>query len=435
MTHTQTNNHTQQSQQLYARAEQVIPGGVNSPVRAYKSVGGNPLFFQRGEGCYLYDADNNRYVDLVSSWGAIILGHANATVVDAVQTATLNGFSFGASTALEVAMAEKICALVPSVEMVRMVNSGTEATMTAIRLARGYTGRDKIIKFEGCYHGHSDSLLVKAGSGALTFGTPSSAGVPEDIAKHTLVASFNNLDEVTQLFAENAGQIAGIIVEPIAGNMNFVLPQPGFLEGLRRLCDAEGSVLIFDEVMTGFRVALGGAQQLYGISPDLTTFSKVIGGGFPIGAFGGKRDIMQQLAPLGPVYQAGTLSGNPIAMSAGLATLAELSKPGLYTELTALSQRLVDGLCERAQAANLPFIAGFKGGMCGFMFNERQHIANYDDVAAMDVELFNRFFNKMLAEGVSLPPSGYEAFFINTAFTQQTIDFILQAAEKVFASL
>src|SRR5215831_7230949 len=377
------------NEQLFARAQRTIPAGVNSPVRAFRSVGGTPRFFARGEGAYLWDADGKRYVDYVGSWGPAILGHAHREVVLAVQEAASDGLSFGAPTEREVEMAETLCRLLPSLELVRLVSSGTEATMSALRLARGYTGRPKIVKFEGCYHGHGDSLLVKAGSGALTFGQPSSAGVPPAIAGETLVLSYNDLDQVESAFKAHVDEIAGIIVEPVAGNMNLIAPAPGFLAGLRGLCDRYGAVLIFDEVMTGFRVHLSGAQGLYGVVPDLTTLGKVIGGGMPVGAFGGRREIMERIAPLGPVYQAGTLSGNPVAVAAGLATLKAIQAPGFYESLNARTRSLVEGLGAAAKAARVPFAAQSIGGMFGIYFAARPP-ASYAEVMACDKEAFNR---------------------------------------------
>ena len=408
------------SQSLFDAAKQVIPGGVSSPVRAFRGVGGDPVFFKRGHGAYLVDVNGKEYVDYVGSWGPLIAGHAHPAVTAKVIEAVENGCSFGAPIEGEVQLAQKICELMPSMERVRFVNSGTEATMSAIRLARGYTGRDKIIKFSGCYHGHADSLLVAAGSGVLTLGIPSSAGVPQSFVEHTLVADYNNLEDVAALFAKYRDEIACIIVEPVAGNMNCVLPQPGFLQGLRDLCDEHQSVLIFDEVMTGFRVALGGAQARYGITPDLTTLGKVIGGGFPVGAFGGKREIMEMLAPLGPVYQAGTLSGNPVAMAAGLATLILISEPGFHEQLSAKTQQLLRGLEERAAAAGVPLATVSVGGMFGIYFEEQQ---------------FQSFFHGMLDEGVYFAPSAYEAGFMSSAHGDGEIQFTLNAAEKIFSTM
>lgn len=423
------------SETLFADAQKHIPGGVNSPVRAFKSVGGTPLFFKHAAGAYIIDEDDKRYVDYVGSWGPMILGHSHPDVLDAVRRQLEHGLSYGAPTAMETEMANLICQLVPSMEMVRMVSSGTEATMSAIRLARGYTGRDTIIKFEGCYHGHSDSLLVKAGSGALTLGVPSSPGVPATFAQHTLTLPYNDLDAVKETLQKVGADIACIIVEPVAGNMNCVPPAPGFLQGLRTLCDEHGVVLIFDEVMTGFRVALGGAQAHYGITPDLTTFGKIVGGGMPVGCFGGKRAIMEKIAPLGPVYQAGTLSGNPLAMAAGLTTLKLISRPGFHDELTALTTRLLDGLRERAQAAGVPFVTTQAGGMFGLYFSTADDIVTFDDVMASDVERFKRFFHLMLDGGVYLAPSAFEAGFTSIAHGEAELDITFKAAERAFAAL
>jgi len=423
------------SHDLFRQAQRHIPGGVNSPVRAFRGVGGDPLFFKRGEGAYLYDEDGQQYIDYVASWGPMILGHAHPAVIAAVKAAVDNGLGFGAPTTVETEMADKVCALVPSIEMVRMVSSGTEATMSAIRLARGYTGRDKIVKFEGCYHGHSDSLLVKAGSGALTLGVPSSAGVPAALAEHTITLDFNNLDQVRETFAQLGGQIACIIVEPVAGNMNCVPPKPGFLEGLRAICDDYESVLIFDEVMTGFRVALGGAQAHYKVTPDLTTLGKVIGGGLPVGAFGGKRAIMEKIAPLGPVYQAGTLSGNPVAMAAGLAMLKEIEKPGFFTELGERTAHLTQGLVTRAKAFGIPLTTNQVGGMFGLFFTEEAQVQDYYQVTNCNVERFKLFFHGMLEQGVYLAPSAYEAGFVSAAHGTREIKNTLIAAEQVFSQL
>ncbi len=423
------------SETLFASAQTHIPGGVNSPVRAFRSVGGTPLFLKHAEGAYVIDEDDKRYVDYVGSWGPMILGHSHPQVLDAVRRQLEHGLSYGAPTAMETEMAELVCRLVPSMEMVRMVSSGTEATMSAIRLARGYTGRDAIIKFEGCYHGHSDSLLVKAGSGALTQGVPSSAGVPADFAKHTLTLAYNDLDEVEATLKEKDEQVACIIVEPVAGNMNCVPPAPGFLEGLRRLCDAHGVVLIFDEVMTGFRVALGGAQAYYGVTPDLSTFGKIIGGGMPVGCFGGKRAIMERIAPLGPVYQAGTLSGNPLAMAAGLTTLELISRPGFHDELGAYTSRMLQGLQDRADAAGIPFVTTQVGGMFGLYFSGADDIVTFADVMASDADRFKRFFHLMLEGGVYLAPSAFEAGFTSIAHGDKELAITLDAAERAFAKL
>ncbi len=423
------------SQTLFAEAGRYIPGGVNSPVRAFRGVGGDPLFFKRGEGAYLYDEDGRSYIDYVASWGPMIAGHAHPAVVRAVQETAAAGLGFGAPTSLEVTMARRLTELMPSLELVRMVSSGTEATMSAIRLARGYTGRDTILKFEGCYHGHSDSLLVKAGSGALTLGVPSSAGVPAALAAHTLTLPYNDLDQTTAAFAQFGEQLAGVIVEPVAGNMNCVPPAAGFLEGLRALCDRYGVVLIFDEVMTGFRVALGGAQALYGIRPDLTTLGKVIGGGLPVGAFGGRRDIMERIAPLGPVYQAGTLSGNPVAMASGLATLDLISQPGFFQDLSATTQSLTKGLQAAAQEQGIPFTTNQVGGMFGLFFSEATSVQSYSQVMACDVARFRTFFHGMLDRGVYLAPSAFEAGFVSSAHREKEITATLTAAKAVFATL
>lgn len=423
------------SESLFASAQKHIPGGVNSPVRAFKSVGGTPLFFKHAEGAYVIDEDDKRYVDYVGSWGPMILGHSHPDVLDAVRNQLQHGLSYGAPTALETEMAELVCSLVPSMDMVRMVSSGTEATMSAIRLARGYTGRDSIIKFEGCYHGHSDSLLVKAGSGLLTQGVPSSAGVPADFAKHTLTLPFNDIEAVRSTLADVGEQVACIIVEPVAGNMNCVPPAPGFLQGLREACDEHGVVLIFDEVMTGFRVALGGAQAHYGVTPDLTTFGKIIGGGMPVGCFGGKRAVMECIAPLGPVYQAGTLSGNPLAMAAGLTTLRLIKRPGFHDELTDYTSRMLAGLQERADASGVPFVTTQAGAMFGLYFSGADDIVTFDDVMASDVERFKQFFHLMLDGGVYLAPSAFEAGFTSIAHGDAELKLTLDAAEKAFAAL
>ena len=423
------------SHDLFQAAQQHIPGGVNSPVRAFRGVGGDPIFFNKGEGAYLFDEDNNKYIDYVASWGPAILGHANPNVLAAVAETIQNGLSFGAPTELETRMADKVCEIMPSIDMIRMVSSGTEATMSAIRLARGFTGRDKIVKFEGCYHGHADSLLVKAGSGALTLGVPTSPGVPVALAEHTITLNFNDLDQVRETFAHVGGQIACVIVEPVAGNMNCVPPKAGFLEGLREICDEYESVLIFDEVMTGFRVALGGAQAHYGITPDLTTLGKVIGGGMPVGAFGGKREIMEHIAPLGPVYQAGTLSGNPVAMAAGLANLEEISKPGFYDNLAGLTEMLAQGLVARAKAFDIPLTENHVGAMFGFFFSPDEKIESFYQVTQCDIERFKLFYHGMLNEGVYLAPSAYEAGFVSAAHTERDIKQTLVAAEKVFSNM
>jgi len=420
---------------LFEQAQQSIPGGVNSPVRAFKGVGGDPIFIDHANGAYIVDTNDKQYIDYVGSWGPMVLGHSHPDVVKAVQKAAEKGLSFGAPTIIETTMAEKVCQLVPSIEKVRMVSSGTEATMSAIRLARGFTGRDNIIKFEGCYHGHSDSLLVKAGSGALTFGVPSSPGVPASLADHTLTLPYNDTEAVTQLLQTNGDSIACIIVEPVAGNMNCIPPEAGFLECLRQLCNQYGIVLIFDEVMSGFRVALGGAQQLYGVKPDLTTLGKVIGGGMPVGAFGGRADIMAQLAPDGPVYQAGTLSGNPIAMSAGLVTLELVSQPDFYEQLTERTSYLLDGLNRLAKAANIPFSTNQVGGMFGLFFSEDGNISRFNQVMQCDQERFKQFFHLMLEQGIYLAPSAFEAGFVSAAHTQHDIDDTLTAANAAFQVL
>jgi glutamate-1-semialdehyde 2,1-aminomutase len=421
--------------ELFQQAQQHIPGGVNSPVRAFKAVGGEPVFLKSAKGAYLYDADDKRYVDYVLSWGPMILGHADDDVIAAVTEKAKQGLSFGAPTEIETTLADKLCEVMPNMDMVRFVSSGTEATMSAIRLARGYTGRDKIIKFEGCYHGHSDSLLVKAGSGALTLGVPSSPGVPAALADHTITLTYNDIEGVKQAFADIGDQVACVIVEPVAGNMNCIPPIPGFLEVLREQCDASGSVLILDEVMTGFRVSLTGAQGHYGIEADLTTLGKVMGGGMPVGAFGGKREIMEQIAPLGPVYQAGTLSGNPVAMAAGLTTLEKVLTPGFYEPLVAHTDALVKGLQAEADKAGVPFTTNHVGTMWGGFFTEEKSITNYAQVMNCDTERFNKFFHGMLQEGVYLAPASYEAAFMSAAHTDADIEFTLAAAAKVFATL
>jgi glutamate-1-semialdehyde 2,1-aminomutase len=420
--------------ELFARAQRTIPAGVNSPVRAFRSVGGTPRFFTRGEGAYLWDADGRRYIDYVGSWGPAILGHAHPDAVRAVQEAARHGLSFGAPTEAEIAIAEMLTSLLPSLELIRLVNSGTEATMSALRLARGYTGRSKIIKFEGCYHGHGDSLLVKAGSGALTFGQPSSAGVPASIAGETLVLSYNDLDQVEAAFTKHPDAIAGIIVEPVAGNMNLIAPATEFLPGLRRICDRYGAVLIFDEVMTGFRVHLEGAQGLYGVVPDLTTLGKIIGGGMPVGAFGGRRAIMERIAPLGPVYQAGTLSGNPVAVAAGLATLTAIQAPGFYERLSERTRALADGLAVAAASAGVTFSAQSIGGMFGIYFAAKVP-QSYAEVMACDKDAFNRFFHRMLDAGVYLAPSAFEAGFVSAAHAAADIQETVRFADEAFRRL
>ena len=422
------------SETLFQRAQNIIPGGVNSPVRAFNGVGGGPLFIERAQDAYLYDADKKKYIDYVGSWGPMILGHSHPAIKKAVIEAAENGLSFGAPTAIEITMAEKVKSLVPSMEQLRMVSSGTEATMSAIRLARGYTNRDKILKFEGCYHGHADSLLVKAGSGALTLGQPSSPGIPTDFAKHTLTADYNDLESVAALFSEYSGQIACIIVEPVAGNMNCIPPAEGFLQGLRAICDEHGALLILDEVMTGFRVALGGAQGFYNVVPDITTLGKVIGGGMPVGAFGGKKEVMQHIAPTGPVYQAGTLSGNPIAMAAGLAALNALDTPN-YKFLAEKTEKLALGLQQVAKEVGIPLAVNYAGGMFGFFFTDAEKVTNFADVCNCDIEKFKKFFHLMLAEGIYLAPSAFEAGFLSLAHTDQDIENTLQAAKRAFAQL
>ncbi len=421
------------SAQLFARAQRSIPGGVNSPARAFNGVGGVPVFIARGEGAYLIDVEGKRYIDYIGSWGPLILGHTDARVIAAVTATMHNGMTFGAPTALEIELAEQIIACVPSIERIRMVNSGTEATMTAVRLARGFTDKPKIIKFAGCYHGHTDSLLVKAGSGVLTAGLPASLGILPELAANTLVAEYNNLAQTAQLFVNNPGQIAGVIVEPIAGNMGMVLPDPEFLHGLRALCDAHHAVLIFDEVMTGFRVALGGAQALYQIKPDLTTLGKIIGGGLPAGAIGGRADIMACLAPEGKVYQAGTLSGNPMAMAAGIATLAAIKAPDFYIQLAARAEQLVSGLTARAQARGIPFQAVSVGGMFGFFFTNTAPIRDFNDVLTTNIPLFQRFYHLMLQQGVYFAPSSFESGFISIVHQQAELEATFAAAEHAFA--
>jgi glutamate-1-semialdehyde 2,1-aminomutase len=425
---------TSRNDSLFSAAQRLIPGGVNSPVRAFRSVGGTPRFFARGSGPHVWDADGQRYIDYVGSWGPLILGHAHPDVVAAVQRAAQDGLSFGAPTAIEVEMAELLTQRLPSLELVRLVSSGTEATMSAVRLARGFTGRDVLVKFEGCYHGHADALLVKAGSGALTFGHPSSAGVPEGAAANTLVLDYNDSEGLARAFAESGDRIAGVIVEPVAGNMNLIAPRPEFLQSLRALCTKHGAVLIFDEVMTGFRVGPQGAQGLFGITPDLTTLGKVIGGGMPVGAFGGRRDIMQKIAPLGPVYQAGTLSGNPVAVAAGLATLKLIAAPGFFERLAATTRGLCDGLADAARKQGVAFSAQAVGGMFGAYFRATPP-ASYAEVMTSDADAFNRFFHAMLASGVYLAPSAFEAGFVSAAHTPQEIADTVAAADRAFAAL
>ncbi len=421
------------NEELFQRAQQTIPGGVNSPVRAFRSVGGAPRFFARGEGAYVWDADGKRYIDYVGSWGPLILGHAEPDTVRAVQDAATRGLSFGAPTEGEIELAELLVKLVPSMELVRLVSSGTEATMSAIRLARGFTGRDVIVKFEGCYHGHADSLLVKAGSGMLTFGNPSSSGVPADLAQHTLVLDYNDAAQLTEAFGKHGDNIACVIVEPVAGNMNLIAPKPEFLKAMRDLCTKHGAVLIFDEVMTGFRVGPGSAQGLFGIKPDLSTFGKVVGGGMPLGAFGGRRDIMEKIAPLGPVYQAGTLSGNPLSVAAGLATLKKIQAPGFYEALTKKTKSLVDGLVAAAKQRGVSFSAQSVGGMFGVYFAATPP-TSYAEVMKADKDAFNRFFHAMLEKGVYLAPSAFEAGFVSAAHSDADLAATIAAADAIFSS-
>ena len=419
---------------LFEQSQTLIPGGVNSPVRAFGSVGGTPIFFKKGLGSRLWDENDKEYIDYINSWGPMILGHANPEVLDAVKQASQNSLSFGAPTSRELAIAEEIIKLVPSIEQVRLVSSGTEATMSAIRVARGYTGRDKIVKFEGCYHGHADALLVKAGSGALTFGQPSSAGVPEDVAKHTLTLPYNHTQALEDLFASSGDEIACVIIEPVVGNMNLIIPHQEFLQSLRTLCTKHGAVLIFDEVMTGFRVDLGGAQTLFDVIPDMTTLGKVIGGGLPVGAFGGKKEIMQQLAPLGPVYQAGTLSGNPVAVAAGLKTLELIQRPHFFTKLSAITSNLVDGLTASAQQKNIDFCARHVGGMFGMYFSKKAP-DSFDEIMQSDRDSFKKFFHLMLNEGIYFGPSAFEAGFVSAVHSEEDIKFTLEAADKAFNAL
>lgn len=423
------------SENLYTEAQHFIPGGVNSPVRAFNGVGGTPLFIERANGAYIYDVDGKAYIDYVGSWGPMVLGHNHPAIRTAVIKAVEKGLSFGAPTADEVEMAKFVTELVPSMDMVRMVNSGTEATMSAIRLARGYTARDKIIKFEGCYHGHADCLLVKAGSGALTIGQPNSPGVPADFARHTLTCTYNDLSSVREAFEKHPHDIACIIVEPVAGNMNCIPPSADFLPGLRALCDEFGALLIIDEVMTGFRVALGGAQAHYDVEPDLTCLGKIIGGGMPVGAFGGRSEIMEKLAPTGPVYQAGTLSGNPIAMAAGLACLHEIAQPGVHQRLTELTDMLADGLCEKAREEGIPFVVNHVGGMFGLFFTDAPAVTCYQDVMNCDVERFKKFFHLMLQQGIYLAPSAFEAGFMSVAHSDEDIRKTIDAAAYAFSEL
>ncbi|MEL7311461.1 MAG: glutamate-1-semialdehyde 2,1-aminomutase [Pseudomonadota bacterium] len=420
---------------LFEQAQKFIPGGVNSPVRAFNGVGGEPLFFKKGKGARVWTEDGRELIDYIGSWGPMILGHAHPDVIAAVQQTASNGLSFGAPCALETQLAEKVCSMVPSIELVRMVSSGTEATMSALRLARGFTGRETIVKFEGCYHGHSDSLLIKAGSGALTLGVPSSPGVPKALADHTITLQFNDAQQVRDLFQKMGEKIACIIVEPIAGNMNFIPPEPGFLETLREVCDQHGSVLIFDEVMTGFRVAAGGAQAVYDVKPDMTTLGKVIGGGMPAAAFGGRRDIMQHIAPLGPVYQAGTLSGNPVAMAAGIATLQHVDKPGFHDGLQKTSDRLLAGFRRVADQHGIPMWTASKGGMFGFVFTDADAVRGFDDICNADVDYFKRFFHAMLERDVYLAPSAFEAGFVSAAHSDADIDATIEHADAAMGSL
>jgi glutamate-1-semialdehyde 2,1-aminomutase len=423
------------SHELFSKAKQFIPGGVNSPVRSFNAVGGDPIFFSHGKGAYLFDVQGKSYIDYVGSWGALILGHAPEKIVLAVEEAAKRGLSFGAPTSVEIDLAEKISTLMPNLAKVRLMNSGTEATMTAIRLARGFTGRDKILKFNGCYHGHVDALLVKAGSGLASFGIPDSLGVPKVVAQQTLSADFNNLEQVTQMFMHYSKEIAAVIVEPIAANMNCILPLSGFLEGLRELCDYYGSLLLFDEVISGFRVALGGAQEVYRVKPDLTMLGKIIGGGLPVGALGGRAEIMDCLAPQGDVYQAGTLSGNPITVAAGLATLERISQPNFYSELNFINEKLVSGLLERAKDSNIYFQAHHIGGLFGFLFTKETEVYNYQQVNSANQLLFKEFFHRMLAEGIYFSPSAFESGFLSSVHGEPEIDFTLAAAEKVFCKL
>jgi len=423
------------SHDLFTAAQRHIPGGVNSPVRAFRGVGGDPVFFESAAGAYITDADGKRYIDYVGSWGPMILGHAHPEIIAAVTERVAMGLSFGAPTELETLMADKVCELVPSMDLVRMVSSGTEATMSALRLARGYTGRDKVIKFEGCYHGHVDSLLVKAGSGMLTLGEPSSPGVPAALAELTITLNYNDSEQIRQTFAEIGDQIAAVIVEPVAGNMNCIPPLPGFLEALREACDQSGAVLIFDEVMTGFRVARGGAQERFGITPDLTALGKIIGGGMPVGAFGGKRAIMEHISPLGPVYQAGTLSGNPIAMTAGLKTLELISEPGFHDQVAAQTERLTSGLEAQANAAGIGLSTNRAGAMFGLFFTDAGAVTNYAQATACNQDQFRQFFHAMLDQGVYLAPSAFEAVFVSGVHGDAEIDATLEAAGKAFATL
>lgn len=423
------------SKELFLRAKQLIPGGVNSPVRSFRAVGGDPIFFSHGKGAYLFDIEGKCYLDYVGSWGALILGHAPENLVSVVQNAVLKGLSFGASIPGEADLVEKIRDLMPNLEKVRLMNSGTEATMTAVRLARGFTGRNKILKFNGCYHGHVDALLVKAGSGLASLGMPDSAGIPEEVVQQTLSVDFNNLEQVTQVFIHHGKEIAAVIVEPVAGNMGCVLPLSGFLKGLRELCDHYRSLLIFDEVITGFRVALGGAQEVFQVKPDLTTLGKIIGGGLPIGALGGRKEIMDYLAPDGPVYQAGTLSGNPISVAAGLATLEAISAEEFYTHLSEITRKLTEGLRELAKEADIPLQTHYIGGLFGLFFTEETEIYNYQKVKCCNTELFKQFFHKMLAEGIYFAPSSFESGFVSSVHGEEALTFTFNAAKKIFSNL
>lgn len=426
---------TVKSDKLFQQAQAIMPGGVNSPVRAFNGVGGAPLFIERANGAYIFDADGNAYIDYVGSWGPMILGHNDPDIANAVINAIHQGLSFGAPTEIETKVANLVSTLIPSIEMLRMVNSGTEATMSAIRVARGFTGRDEIIKFEGCYHGHADYLLVKAGSGALTFGHPTSPGVPSDFVKHTLVCDYNDLDSVKKQFEQYPNEIAAIIIEPVAGNMNCVPAKREFLHGLRTLCDTYGALLIIDEVMTGFRVALGGAQDYYDIVPDLTCLGKIIGGGMPVGAFGGRKEIMEQLAPTGPIYQAGTLSGNPVAMAAGYTALTKLTDVGIYSQLEQQTRSLCEGLLNGARKYNIPLVVNYVGAMFGIFFTSASEVSSYQDVMNCNVELFRKFYHHMLAEGIYFAPSAFEAGFMSLAHTNEEINRTIDAANRFFSTL
>lgn len=423
------------SDSLFSEARSVIPGGVNSPVRAFAGVGGTPVYLKRAKGAYVFDEDGHKYIDYVASWGPMILGHAHPEVIKAVQNKAADGLSFGAPTEIETQIAKKVIELMPSMDMLRFVSSGTEATMSAIRLARGTTGRDKIIKFEGCYHGHSDSLLVKAGSGALTLGVPTSPGVPASLAEHTLTLSYNDIEQVGQAFEKYGEQLACVIVEPVAGNMNCILPVAGFLESLRSLCDEYGVVLIFDEVMTGFRVALGGAQAYFGVTPDMTTLGKVVGGGLPVGAFGGRREIMEQIAPLGPVYQAGTLSGCPVAMAAGLKTLEIIAEAGFYVTLSAKVEKLTSGIMDVARQAGIPMTENHVGGMFGLFFSDEENVSSFQQVTRCDQERFKKFFHGMLDERIYLAPSAFETGFVSSMHSDDDLQNTIDAAAKVLGAL